>query len=254
MSSGTGNPDALAETEASVNAARTPKRIAIPFDVTAVRARLATGVDELKLSLSRAQMNAQIEFLKALHAVNQIHNLTAIRDPLEMVSKHTLDSLSVLPFINTATLVDVGSGGGVPGFPLLLAGACKNVVLIDSVGKKMRAMTEIAAGLGVSEQLLAMHSRIEEVSACGHGKHVKANAAEFSACRQIIARAFGSLASFCKLAGPMLAPGGELLAMKGSYPQDEIDALPKGWVVAAHHSLAVPFVEGERCLVVLTRR
>lgn len=225
--------------------ARTPKRVAIPFDVSAVRARLAAGIDELKLSLTRPQMNAQIEFLKALHAANQIQNLTAIRDPIEMTGKHVLDALSVLPFINTATLIDVGSGGGVPGIPLLLAGACKNVVLVDSVGKKMRAMREIALGLGVAEQLLAIHSRIEDL---------QPNLPEFSACRQIIARAFSSLANFCKLAGPMLVPGGELLAMKGSYPQAEVDALPKGWYVAAHHPLQVPFVDGERCLLVLKRK
>ena len=224
---------------------RAPKRIAIPFEVSAVRARLAAGIDELKLSLTRPQMNAQIEFLKALHAANQIQNLTAIRDPVEMAAKHLLDALSVLPFINTPTLIDVGSGGGVPGIPLLLAGACKNVVLVDSVGKKMRAMSEIAQGLGVAEHLLAIHSRVEDL---------QPNAPVFSMCRQIIARAFSSLANFCKLAGPMLAPGGELLAMKVSYPQAEVDALPKGWYVAANHPLQVPFVDGERCLLVLKRK
>ena len=226
-------------------AVRAPKRVAIPFDVSAVRARLAAGIDELKLSLTRAQMNSQIEFLKALHAANQLQNLTAIRDPVEMTSKHLLDALSVLPFINTPTLIDVGSGGGVPGIPLLLACGCKNVVLVDSVAKKMRAMSEIALGLGVNEQLLAIHSRIEDL---------QPNLPEFSTCRQIIARAFSSLANFCKLAGPMLVPGGELLAMKGSYPQAEVDALPKGWYVAAHHPLQVPFVDGERCLLVLKRK
>lgn len=230
---------------AELSTERAPKRIAIPFDVSAVRARLAAGIDELKLSLSRAQMNAQIEFLKALHAANQIQNLTAIRDPIEMTGKHLLDALSVLPFINTTTLIDVGSGGGVPGIPLLLAGACTNVVLVDSVGKKMRAMNEIGQSLGIAEHLLAIHSRIEDL---------QPNLPEFSECRQIISRAFGSLANFCKLAGPMLAPGGELLAMKGSYPQAEVDALPKGWQVAANHQLQVPFVDGERCLLVLKRK
>ena len=221
------------------------KRAAVAFDATAVRARLAEGIDELRLSLSRDQISAQIQFLQALHNINQIHNLTAIRAPLDMASKHVLDSLSVLPYLHTSTLIDVGSGGGVPGIPLLLAGGCQRVVLIDSVGKKVRAMQEIADQIGISESVSAINARVEDLAP---------NRAEFRDCSQIIARAFSSLDQFVKLVGPLLAPGGELLAMKGAYPEAEVAQLPKGWRVSEVHHLQVPFVEGERCLVVIKRK
>jgi 16S rRNA (guanine527-N7)-methyltransferase len=227
------------------DAQRPPKRTPIAFDASAVRMRLAEGIDELKLSLSRAQITSLVDFLKLLHGANQIHNLTAIRDPLEMASKHVLDALSVLPYLRTPVLLDVGSGGGVPGLPLFLAGGCQRAVLIDSVGKKVRVMADIAEQLGVSEQVTAVNGRVEEL---------KPNAAQFQGCTQIIARAFASLDVFVKLAGPMLAPGGELLAMKGVYPEAEVASLPKGWRVSERHDLRVPFVEGERCLLVLKRR
>lgn len=220
------------------------KRPVVAFDAGAVRARLAEGIDELRLSLSREQISAQIQFLQALHQINQIHNLTAIRAPLDMAAKHVLDALSVLPYVRTPTLIDVGSGGGVPGLPLLLAGACQRVVLIDSVGKKVRATQEIAEQIGVSDSVDAINARVEDIAA---------NRAEFKGCTQIIARAFASIEQFVKLAGPLLPPGGELLAMKGAYPEAELAQLPKGWHVSACHHLQVPFVEGERCLVVIKR-
>lgn len=221
------------------------KRPPIAFDTAAVRARLAEGINELRLSLSREQISAQIAFLQALHNINQIHNLTAIRAPLDMASKHVLDALSVLPYLQTPTLIDVGSGGGVPGLPLFLAGACQRVVLIDSVGKKVRAMQEIAEQLGVSDSVHTINARVEDLAP---------TRPEFRDCSQIIARAFSSVGQFVKLAGPLLAPGGELLAMKGAYPEAELADLPKGWRVSASHNLHVPFVDGERCLLVIKRK
>lgn len=221
------------------------KRAPIAFDTAAVRARLAEGIDELRLSLSREQISAQIAFLQALHNINQIHNLTAIRAPLDMAAKHVLDALSVLPYIHTPTLIDVGSGGGVPGLPLLLAGGCQRVVLIDSVGKKVRAMQEIAEQIGVHDSVHAINARVEDLAA---------TRPEFRDCTQIIARAFSSVGQFVKLAGPLLAPGGELLAMKGAYPEAELAELPKGWRLVATHNLHVPFVDGERCLLVIKRK
>jgi 16S rRNA (guanine527-N7)-methyltransferase len=220
------------------------KRVAIAFDAAAVKGRLVEGIDELRLSLSKAQIASLTEFVRVLHAANQIHNLSGIRDPLEMAAKHVLDSLSVLPYLATETLIDVGSGGGVPGLPLLIASGCQRVVMIDSVGKKMRAVAAMAQALGLHERTTALAARVETLAP---------NAPEFSGCRQIIARAFSSLETFVTLAGPLLAPRGELLAMKGSFPEDELKALPKGWRLAAHHTLSVPFVDAPRCLLVLVR-
>jgi 16S rRNA (guanine527-N7)-methyltransferase len=226
----------------SIPSERPLKRAVIHFEAAAVRARLVEGINELNLTLSREQITHLVKFVEALHRINQLHNLTAIRDPLEIVSKHVLDSLSVMPFVHTENLVDVGSGGGVPGIPLVLAGAAQRAVLIDSVKKKMRCAEEIALECGVREKIKALGERVESLTA---------NAHEFSSCSQIISRAFSSIQNYIQWAGHLLPKGGELLAMKGVYPAEELAQLPKGWKLLRWHKLVVPFVDGERCLIVL---
>jgi 16S rRNA (guanine527-N7)-methyltransferase len=236
------NHDAVPPLPQTKEAERAPKRALIPFDPVAVRARLVEGVNVLNLPLTREQMARLQRFVEALHRINQIHNLTAIRDPLEIVSKHVLDSLTVLPFLRTETLVDVGSGGGVPGIPLLIAGGANRAVLIDSVQKKMRCALEIAAASEMADRVQALGERVESL---------RADLPALQGCTQIISRAFSNLANFVQWTGHLLPKGGELLAMKGAYPEAELSALPKGWRLLRAHQLSTPFVEGERCLIVL---
>jgi 16S rRNA (guanine527-N7)-methyltransferase len=231
-------------TDASSASERAPKRAAIPFDPIAVRERLVEGINTLNLPLAREQIARLQRFVEALHRVNQIHNLTAIRDPLEMVSKHVLDSLTVLPYLRTETLIDVGSGGGVPGIPLVIAGGANRVVLIDSVQKKMRCALEIAAASEMADRVQVLGERVEGL---------RADLPIFQGCTQIISRAFSNLATYVQWSGHLLPKGGELLAMKGAYPEEELSALPKGWRLLQAHKLHTPFVEGERCLIVLGR-
>jgi 16S rRNA (guanine527-N7)-methyltransferase len=227
---------------AAVSVERALKRPVIPFEATAVRARLVEGINELNLALARDQITRLVQFVEALHRINQVHNLTAIRDPLEIAAKHVLDSLSVVPFVRTESLIDVGSGGGVPGIPLVLAGSATRAILIDSVKKKMRCAEEIAAACGLTDQIVTLGERVESLMP---------NTPEFAGCSQIISRAFSSIQNYIQWAGHLLPKGGELLAMKGAYPEDELKVLPKGWRVLRWHKLVVPFVEGERCLIVL---
>ena len=193
--------------------ARAPKRVALPFDHDALLAQLRLALPQMQIALSESEQLAQIAFLRALHAQNQIHNLTSIRDPAQMLIKHVLDSLAVKPFIRTERLIDVGSGGGVPGLPLLLAGACQSLLMIDSVAKKMRSVASIAETLGVDARATTLHARVEDLSY---------RDPRLAGATQVIARAFSSLKDFVTLAGPLAAVGGELLAMKGVVPEQEI--------------------------------
>ncbi len=230
----------MSEVNSPWPAPRPQKRVALPFERPALLTRLRAGVSELGLALDESVLERLLDYLALLHEANQIHNLTAIRDPIEMVSKHLLDSLSVMPYISAERIVDVGSGGGVPGIPLLIAGACKRAVLVDCIGKKMRVAQEIADKLGLGESLVAVHTRIEDLPAQYR-------------CDQVIARAFSSLESLAKLAGIAVLKGGQLLAMKGKVPEEELAEVPRPWGVVSVQPLQVPFVEGERCLVTLQR-
>jgi 16S rRNA (guanine527-N7)-methyltransferase len=219
---------------------RQAKRPLMSFDQGAVQARLEQGLIELKLALSAGRVAQLVQFLSVLNQANQIHNLTAIREPLEMVGKHVLDSLSVHPYLERGALIDIGAGGGLPSMPLVIAGVIDHALLIDSVGKKMRAVAEMAAAIGITKQIQTEHRRVEDVP-------------KSKAQAQVISRAFASVDKFAALAGHLVSPDGALLAMKGVFPTEELANLEKPWRIQAHHPLTVPFVEGERCLLVIKR-
>jgi len=179
-----------------------------------------------------------LDYLALLVRWNATYNLTAIRDPAEMVSKHLLDSLAVAPFVG-AWLADIGSGAGLPAIPLALAVPALQVTSIESAGKKARFQREAQRQLGLGNLTVA-EARAEAYQP-----------AERFDC--LVSRAFGSLAEFVRVGGHMLADGGRMLAMKGVEPVDEIAALPAGWRVTARHALAVPGLAAARHLLVIER-
>jgi 16S rRNA (guanine527-N7)-methyltransferase len=179
-----------------------------------------------------------LDYLALLVRWNATYNLTAIRDPAEMVSKHLLDSLSIVPFVR-GTLADIGSGAGLPGIPLALALPELDVTVIESNGKKARFLREAQRHLGLANLHVA-ESRAESFKAPDRFD-----------C--LVSRAFGSLAEFVRVGGHLLAANGRLLAMKGQQPADEIAALPSGWHITATHVLDVPGVIGQRHLLVIQR-
>ena len=203
-----------------------------------VRAELDAGLQAL--ALDAALSAPLLDYLALLARWNQTYNLTAVRDPREMVAKHLLDSLAMLPFVGDVdTLADLGTGAGLPGIPLAIARPTLQVTLVESNGKKARFMREALRQLGLRNARV-VESRIEAFDAPGQ-------------CDAITARALATLPLILELGGHLLKPHGRLLAMKGAYPADEIAALPAGWRLDSAHPLAVPGLAAERHLVVVTR-
>jgi 16S rRNA (guanine527-N7)-methyltransferase len=180
-----------------------------------------------------------LDYLALLDRWNKTYNLTAIRDPREMLSKHLLDSLSMWPHVHPGKLADLGTGPGLPGIPLALAVPGLQVTLVESISKKTRFLREVVRQLGL-DNVRVLDSRAEAV-------------AEPGAYDQITARAMDTLAGILAVGGHLLAPGGRLLAMKGQRPDAEIAALPPGWRVESVQALTVPGLEGDRHLVTVTR-
>ncbi|MGV8941156.1 MAG: 16S rRNA (guanine(527)-N(7))-methyltransferase RsmG [Lysobacter sp.] len=208
----------------------------------AARERLETGLDAL--ALDRAIGGPLSDYLELLLRWNRAYNLTAVRDPLEMVDKHLLDSLAMHPYVDAiaaegGALADLGTGAGLPGIPLALAKPGLRVTLVESNGKKARFMREVVRKLGLRDVQVA-ESRIEALDLPGH----------FDA---ITARALASLPLILELGGHLLKPDGRLLAMKGAYPSDEIAALPSAWSVSQSYALTVPGLAAERHLIVVQR-
>lgn len=193
-----------------------------------------------QMGLADAALAARLlDYLALLAQWNQAYNLTAVRDPAEMVSRHLLDSLTLLPYLPAGPLADLGSGAGLPGLVLALARPEREVTLVESNGKKARFLREAARQLRLSRVRVAQERAENLVEAGQYG------------C--ITARALGTLAQLVEFGGHLLRPDGQLLAMKGQYPADEIAALPAPWQVQASHVLAVPGETAARHLIVVTR-
>ncbi|MGB3749341.1 MAG: 16S rRNA (guanine(527)-N(7))-methyltransferase RsmG [Rhodanobacter sp.] len=203
----------------------------------ALQAQLEQGIAALGLTLPAEAVPRLLDYLALLERWNAAYNLTAVRDPAEMVTRHLLDSLAVLPFVHGRTLADLGTGPGLPGIVLAIAAPGREVLLVDSNGKKVRFLREAIRALKL-EGVRAEQSRVEDV------------AGQFDC---VTARAFASLADMLAWGGHLLAPGGIWLAMKGKQPQDELPGIPDGFVVRATHELHVPGLPAERHLLVLGR-
>ena len=203
----------------------------------ALREELESGLGTLGLAPSLSE--PLLVYLALLDRWNRTYNLTAIRDPGEMVAKHLLDSLAMHAFADTGTLADLGTGPGLPGIPLAIASPQLQVTLVESNGKKARFLREAVRTLQLPNARVA-ESRIEAVDLPG-------------AFDAITARALATLPLILELGGHLLKPAGTLLAMKGVVPVDEIAALPAGWRVERIEPLQVPGLTAERHLVVVAR-
>lgn len=203
----------------------------------ALQAQLEQGIAALGLQLPADAVPRLLDYLALLERWNGAYNLTAVRDPAEMVTRHLLDSLAILPFVQGSTLADLGTGPGLPGIVLAIAASGREILLVDSNGKKVRFLREAIRSLKL-EGVRAEQSRVEDV------------AGQFDC---VTARAFASLADMLAWGGHLLAPGGIWLAMKGKQPEDELPGIPDGFVVRATHELHVPGLPAERHLLVLGR-
>jgi len=168
---------------------------------------------------------------------NRVYNLTAVRDRAAMVSQHLLDSLAVLRQLEGRTLLDVGSGAGLPGIPLAIAAPELTVTLLDSNHKKAAFLQQAVAELGLANATVC-RTRVEHWHPAGRFDVV-------------ISRAFAELADFVAAAAHLLARGGVLAAMKGVYPHEEIARLPDGFRVRAVRQLSVPGLAAARHLILV---
>jgi 16S rRNA (guanine527-N7)-methyltransferase len=196
---------------------------------------LPAGLAELRLDLPETTQGKLLAFRDLLLKWNKTYNLTALRDPQQAISHHLLDSLAILPHVARGQLLDVGSGGGLPGIPLAIVRPELSVSMVDTVQKKAIFMQQAAIELGL-KNVTVHHARVEEMSG------------QFE---QISSRAFSELGLFVSLTRHLLAPGGRWLAMKGQRPAEEIKALPADIVIEAIIPLTVPGLDAERHLIIL---
>ena len=201
------------------------------------------GLDDLGVGVSRETQEKLLVYLALLHKWNKVYNLTAVRDPLEMVTLHLLDSLSVLPYIKSKNLLDVGSGGGLPGIVLAICKPDLQVTTIDTVQKKAIFMRQVKGELGL-DNLTVVHARVESYQP----------AEKFEA---IISRAFSDIALFIKLTRHLLVQNGQWLAMKGQIPHEELaslKAIEKHTITIKNIiPLTVAGLEAQRHLLVLEK-
>lgn len=198
---------------------------------------LQKGLLALGQEYSPVQQEKMLAYLQLLEKWNQHFNLTSIRDPDQMLPLHLLDSLSIAGFIHGKTLLDVGTGAGLPGIPLAICYPDIRVTLLDSNGKKIRFCRQAIMELGLTN-VTAEQQRIEAIS----GQ---------VAFDQITTRAFTSLPNMLKLLEPVMQAQTELLAMKGQLPADEIEEIRKQGFEVEIQQLHVPFVEAERHLLII---
>jgi 16S rRNA (guanine527-N7)-methyltransferase len=200
---------------------------------------LLDGARALALDLDEAQLAKLVAHLDLLDDWNTRMNLTAIRDRPSQLTKHLLDSLTVLPYLQGERIADVGSGAGFPGIPLAIVEPNRHFTLIESTGKKCRFLEHVREALEL-KNVEVVQSRAE-----GYKPEVRFDT--------VLARAVGPVADLVKVAGPLVVGGGRLLAMKGRYPEAELAAKLNGWKVASVHPLTVPGLGEERHLVELVR-
>ncbi|MFZ6655036.1 16S rRNA (guanine(527)-N(7))-methyltransferase RsmG [Undibacterium sp. TJN19] len=209
-------------------------------DSAALKPVLKSGIEELGLDISDAQLEQMLAYLTLLSKWNSVYNLTAIRDPKEMVKQHLLDSLSAAPaFKEAKNVLDVGAGGGLPGMMLAITYPQLKVAMIDTVSKKTAFLNQAKTELGLKN--VTVHTgRVEALQ-------VKD---KFDV---ITSRAFSDLSNFINWSGHLLAEDGQFIAMKGVAPNQEIDSMPAGWQVEKLQPLTVPGLQAERHLVFIKK-
>lgn len=189
----------------------------------------------LNLDVSAAQQHALLAYIELLAGWNKSFNLTAIREPREMVSQHLLDALVALPYVNRGPVLDVGSGAGLPGIPLAITRPDLHFTLLDSNGKKIRFIKQVVITLQLAN-VDVVQSRVETYQP----------PAPFAL---IVSRAFASLAQFIRLTRHLLAPGGEWLAWKGELEEPELQAVSALAQLVDSIAVQLPGVSAKRQLV-----
>lgn len=199
---------------------------------------LRSGLDQLSIEASDSQIDKLLSYLELLNKWNKAYNLTAIRDPEQMMIKHLLDSVAVAPYVQNDNLIDVGSGAGLPGIPLAILKPELHVVTLDSNGKKTRFQNQVKIELNLAN-LDVVHGRVEQFTD--------------QRFNQVTSRAFASIEDMVNLSADLLSDSGVFLAMKGRFPEAELKALPKEFSLLDTYRLNVPGLDEERHLLKIGR-
>lgn len=210
------------------------------FDRAALSAVLGEGIAAMRLDVSPAQQDKLMDYLALMFKWNAVYNLTSLRDPMQMVTHHLLDSLAAVPaFAAARNVLDVGSGGGLPGIVLAIVRPDMKVSMIDTVHKKTAFLTQVKAELGLTN-VTVYTARVEQLQVSD----------KFDV---ITSRAFADLSDFVNWSSHLLADGGRYIALKGVAPKDEQERLPADWKVERVEPLDVPRLGAERHLVFIER-
>ena len=210
------------------------------FDRAALSAVLGEGIAAMGLDVSPAQQDKLMNYLALMFKWNAVYNLTSLRDPMQMVTHHLLDSLAAVPaFAAAHNVLDVGSGGGLPGIVLAIVRPDMKVSMIDTVHKKTAFLTQVKAELGLAN-VTVYTARVEQLQVSD----------KFDV---ITSRAFADLSDFVNWSSHLLADGGRYIALKGVAPKDEQERLPAEWKVDKVEPLDVPRLGAERHLVFIER-
>ncbi len=210
------------------------------FDRANLARVLEEGIQEMGLDVTPAQQGQLMDYLALMFKWNSVYNLTSLRDPQQMVTHHLLDSLAAVPAFEAAVnVLDVGSGGGLPGIVLAIVRPDMKVSMIDTVHKKTAFLTQVKAELGLAN-VTVYTMRVEQLQVED----------KFDV---ITSRAFADLSDFVNWSSHLLAEGGRYIALKGVAPKDEQERLPDTWRVAKVEPLQVPRLGAERHLVFIGR-
>ncbi|EGR4117989.1 16S rRNA (guanine(527)-N(7))-methyltransferase RsmG [Vibrio cholerae] len=206
-----------------------------------LRVKLDALISKTSLTVTEQQREQLVGYVQLLDKWNKAYNLTSVRDPMEMLVKHILDSLVVSPHLVGERFIDVGTGPGLPGIPLAIMHPDKEFVLLDSLGKRIRFLKQVIHNLKINN-VLPVQSRVEEFD-------------PESGFDGVLSRAFASMTDMVNWCQHLPKPNaGVFLALKGVRPDDEITLLPEWCSVTDIKALQVPELEGERHLVILSRK
>jgi 16S rRNA (guanine527-N7)-methyltransferase len=210
------------------------------FDRNTLSQVLAEGIAEMGLDVSLTQQEQLLDYLALMFKWNSVYNLTSLRDPMQMVTHHLLDSLAAVPaFADAKNVLDVGSGGGLPGIVLAVVRPDMKVSMIDTVHKKTAFLTQVKAQLGLAN--VSIHTmKVQELAVSD----------KFDV---ITSRAFADLSDFVNWSSHLLAERGSYIALKGTAPQDEQERVPAEWKVTKVEPLQVPRLGAERHLVFIQK-
>lgn len=204
---------------------------------------LTSGLAALSLELSDTQQQQLVDYVVMIDKWNKAYNLTSVRDPKQMMVKHILDSLAIVPHLSASAgenIIDVGTGPGLPGMPLAIAFPNKSFTLLDSLGKRVRFMTQCVHTLKLTN-VTPVQSRVEE-----HNGEKPYDI--------VLSRAFASLKDMLHWCEHLVDSDGQFLALKGQFPQEEIDEVSDHFQVSRTENLTVPNLVGERHLVWLKKK